>query len=156
MNQQLIDKLLLDLKNTDPIVRARATNQLWRIWFWQKGQMGIEQIELAEQLFSQGDFTAAETVLTELIDFLPDFAEAWNRRAVLYFINKKYPQSIADCNEVIKLNPWHFGALHGLGLSHMTLGNYRSAITAFNAAMSIQPYAVENQRLILECTIKLT
>ena len=89
MNQNLIDKLLLDLKSSDLNIRERATSQLWRIWFWQKGKIPLEQIEESERLLSEGDVTTANSILDDLVDALPDFAEAWNRRAVLRFIDRK-------------------------------------------------------------------
>ncbi|MGQ9869467.1 tetratricopeptide repeat protein [Leptodesmis sp.] len=57
---------------------------------------------------------------------------------------------------MIRLNSIHFGALHGLGLCHMALGNYKAAIQAFQQALAVQPYSLENQRLILECTFSLS
>lgn len=156
MNQNLIDKLLFDLKSNNENIRERATSQLWRIWFWQKGKIPLEQIEESERLLSEGDAAAAAAILDDLVDALPDFAEAWNRRAVLGFVNQKYAQAIADCEMVIKLNPVHFGALHGLGLCHAALGNYSAAISAFRSALEIQPHAIENQRLLLECTARLS
>jgi tetratricopeptide (TPR) repeat protein len=56
---------------------------------------------------------------------------------------------------VIRLNPFHFGALHGLGLCHAALEEYREAIQAFYRVLKIQPYSLENQRLFLECTARL-
>jgi len=44
------------------------------------------------------------------------------------------------------------GALHGLGLCWAALGEYSAAIQAFRRAQAIQPYALANQKLILECT----
>lgn len=156
MNRELIDKLLLDLKNGDPQIRERATSQLWRIWFWQKGKIPLNQIEESERLLAEGEIAAATRILNELIDALPDFAEAWNRRAVLRFVTQDYDRAIADCEMVLELNPAHFGAWHGLGLCHAALGNYLEAIRAFRRALEIQPYAIENQRLILECTARLS
>jgi tetratricopeptide (TPR) repeat protein len=156
MNQNLIDKLLIDLKSNDENIRERATSQLWRIWFWEKGKIPLEQIEESERLLAEGDLDAAGAILDELVTDLPDFAEAWNRRAVWGFISQKYDRAIADCEEVLKLNPVHFGALHGLGLCHAALGNYSAAIGAFRLALEIQPHAVENQRLLLECTARLS
>jgi tetratricopeptide (TPR) repeat protein len=156
MNQNLIDKLLLDLKSTEPNIRERATSQLWRIWFWDKGKIPLEQIEESERLLSDGDLVAAILILDKLVDALPDFAEAWNRRAIIHFVSHNYYEAIADCETAISLNPVHFGALHGLGLSHAALGNYSAAIRAFRAALEIQPHAIENQRLILECTARLS
>ncbi len=156
MNQNLIDKLLLDLKSSDANIRERATSQLWRIWFWEKGKIPLEQIEESERLQSEGDTAAAAAILDELVEALPDFAEAWNRRAVLLFVTQNYDRAIDDCEMVLKLNPVHFGALHGLGLCHAALGNYSAAISAFRSALEIQPYAIENQRLLLECTARLS
>jgi tetratricopeptide (TPR) repeat protein len=155
MNQNLIDKLLLDLKSSDVNIRERATSQLWRIWFWQKGKIPLERIEESERLLLEGDIAAASSILDDLVDALPDFAEAWNRRAVLLFTIKNYDRAIVDCEMVLKINPVHFGALHGLGLCHAALGNYSAAIRAFRSALDIQPHAIENQRLILECTARL-
>jgi tetratricopeptide (TPR) repeat protein len=156
MNQKLVDKLLSDLKSTDLNIRERATSQLWRIWFWQKGKIALEQIEESERSIAEGNVAAATSILDDLVDALPDFAEAWNRRAVLKFMTQDYDRAIVDCEMVIKLNPVHFGALHGLGLCHAALGNYSAAIRAFRAALDIQPHAIENQRLILECTARLS
>jgi tetratricopeptide (TPR) repeat protein len=155
MNQELIDNLLLDLKNTDEVVRERATAQLWKIWFWQKGRSGLAQIENSEQLLQAGNFGAAAEVLTQLITALPDFAEAWNRRAVLYYICQDFAAAIQDCEQAIAIIPCHFGAWHGLGLCHAALGNYSAAIAALRQALEIQPYSLENQRLLLECTAQL-
>jgi tetratricopeptide (TPR) repeat protein len=155
MNQELIHNLLSDLKNTDMTVRERACAQLWRIWFWQKGRSGLAQIETSEQMIATGNLAGAEVVLTSLVDDLPDFAEAWNRRAVLYYLKQEYCSAIADCQQVIEIVPWHFGAWHGLGLCQAALGNYSGAITAIRQALEIQPYSIENQRLLLECTAQL-
>ena len=64
MNQNLIDKLLLDLKSSDLNIRERATSQLWRIWFWEKGTIPLALIEESERLLSEGDVTAASSEST--------------------------------------------------------------------------------------------
>ena len=156
MNESLINSLLEDLKNPDENVRKQATEELWRIWFYQKVRYGIELIEHSQIMYEVGEITQAEALLTELIKDQPDFAEAWNRRAVLYYLLGQYEKSRDDCQEVIKLNPVHFGALHGLGLCHATLGDYSAAIQAFQKALEIQPYAVVNQKMLLECTARLS
>ncbi|MGI0485282.1 tetratricopeptide repeat protein [Pantanalinema rosaneae CENA516] len=155
MNESLITSLLEDLKHPTETVRDRATQELWRLWFGQKGVVGLDALRRAQMLFEAGNADGATLLLSDLIEQQPDFAEAWNRRAVLYYTHGHYPQAIKDCEHVLRLNPVHFGALHGLGLCHMALGNYRSAIRAFRKALEIQPYAIVNQRFILECTIKL-
>jgi tetratricopeptide (TPR) repeat protein len=156
MNDPSINSLLENLKDPDENVRQQATTELWRIWFYQKGRYGMELLERSQVMFEVGNTAAAEVLLTELIRDQPDFAEAWNRRAVLYYILRQYENSRDDCEQVIKLNPVHFGALHGLGLCHAALGDYSAAIQAFRKALEIQPYALVNQKWILECTARLS
>jgi tetratricopeptide (TPR) repeat protein len=155
MNESTFSSLLEDLKNPDETTRDRATRELWRIWFEQKGMVGLEVLRRAQILLELRDFDKAGDILTQLISQQPDFAEAWNRRAVLHYVQGRYQSAIADCEQVIRLNPVHFGALHGLGLCNMALGNYRTAIHAFHRAVQVQPFSLENQRLILECTVHL-
>ena len=156
MNNSSIARLLEDLKNPDETVRQEATSELWRLWFHQKGVLGFELLQRSQAMLQAGAITDAETILNQLIADMPDFAEAWNRRAVLYYVLKQYKRAIADCQMAIQINPVHFGALHGLGLCYVALGEYREAIRAFRKALEVQPYAVENQRWLLECTAKLS
>ena len=156
MHEPSIAPLLEDLKSADESVRERATQALWRIWFEQKGMLGLELIRRAQKLLETDHSAEAEATLTALVHSQPDFAEAWNRRAVLYYTQGHYHQAIADCETAIRLNPVHFGALHGLGLCYAALGYYPAAIEAFRRAIAIQPFAVANQRLLLECTLRLS
>ncbi len=156
MSEASINSLLQNLKNPNKEVRDQATDELWRIWFSQKGTSGFQALERAQKMLESGEISQAEAALTELIEAMPDFAEAFNRRAVLYFVTGDYQNAIADCQTVIHLTPIHFGALHGLGLSYAALGDYHKAIRAFREALKIQPFAIQNQRLILECTAKLS
>lgn len=156
MDSLSINSLLEDLKNSDAKVREQATKKIWRIWFQQKGIYGLEKIEHSQKLLDSGEITEAEEALTGLIKEQPDFAEAWNRRAFLYYSIGNYKQSLADCQMVVHLNPVHFGALHGMGLCYAALGEYSEAIKAFKRALEIQPYSLVNQKLILECTFRLS
>jgi len=152
----IINPLLEALKSPDEKIRNWATQELWKHWFGQKGVYGLQLLQQSQALVEAGKTEQAEALLTEVIEAQPDFAEAWNRRAVLYYMNSQYQRALTDCEMVVKLSPIHFGALHGMGLCYVALGNYSAAIQALRRALEIQPYAVENQRLILECTAQLS
>ncbi|MBW4676047.1 MAG: tetratricopeptide repeat protein [Desmonostoc geniculatum HA4340-LM1] len=156
MDSLSINSLLEELKNPDATVREQATRKIWRIWFQQKGIYGLERIDRSQKLLDAGEIAEAETALTELLREQPDFAEAWNRRAFLYYSIGDYQKSLADCQMVVQINPIHFGALHGMGLCYAALGKYSEAIRAFKRALEIQPYSLVNQKLILECTFRLS
>jgi len=151
-----VSKALTDLKHPDQSVRDEATQQLWQTWFYQKGVLGLERLKHSQTALDQGRLADAERDLSALIQEQPDFTEAWNRRAVLYYMQQDYRKAIADCQRVIDQVPFHFGALHGMGLCYAALGDYREAIHIFKQALEIQPYAIVNQRLILECTARLS
>lgn len=156
MDSPKIQRLLADLQTEDKDAREQATQALWQIWFNQKGMQGLNQLILTQELLEAGEVSRAETLLNKLIDDQPDFAEAWNRRAVLHYSQGNYPEAIADCEQVVNLIPYHFGAWHGLGLCYAAQGEFRPAIQAFRRALEVQPHALINQRLILECTARLT
>ncbi|MGE5660011.1 MAG: tetratricopeptide repeat protein [Actinomycetota bacterium] len=156
MDESYLKTLLEDLKNSDETVRDRATTELWRHWFLQKGEYGMQILRRSQILQDAGDIAKALELLNQLIAESPDFVEAWNRRAVLYYTKADYKKSLRDCEVVLQLNPVHFGALHGLGLCYAALGEYRNAIYAFRRALAIQPYSLVNQKLILECTARLS
>ena len=155
MDSLSINSLLENLKNPNEKIREEATRKLWRIWFQQKGIYGLEMIERSQKLMDAGNMDEAEALLSQLIKEQPDFAEAWNRRGFLYYTTGDYEKSLNDCNVVIQINPVHFGALHGIGLCEAAQGKYRQAIQAFSRALEIQPYSLVNQRLVLECTLRL-
>ncbi|MEH1903329.1 MAG: tetratricopeptide repeat protein [Nostoc sp.] len=156
MDSLSINSLLEELKNPDATIRDKATRKIWRIWFQQKGIYGLEIIDRSQKLLDAGEITQAETALTALINDQPDFAEAWNRRAFLYYSVGDYQKSLTDCQMVVQINPIHFGALHGMGLCYAALGEYGEAIRAFQGALEIQPYLLVNQKLILECTFRFS
>lgn len=155
MDNATTSRLLENLKNSDPEVREQATHQLWESWFWQKGLSGLKRLQHSQDLLEAGELEAALSILNDLIEYQPDFAEAWNRRAVVHYTQQNFEQARQDCEVVLDIFPFHFGALHGLGLCCASLGHYREAIRAFRAALDVQPHAIINQKLLLECSAKL-
>ncbi|MEO1593159.1 MAG: tetratricopeptide repeat protein [Cyanobacteria bacterium J06632_22] len=150
------NRLLRSLQDVDEAVREQATAELWHDWFHQKGKPLAQELFQTQSLLESGQTQTVEDILNRMIDDHPDFAEAWNRRAVLYYVQRKYRKAITDCEVVISRVPYHFGALHGLGLCQAAIGDYPAAIHAFREALEVQPFSLTNQRLILECTARLS
>jgi len=86
------------------------------------------------------DFELAIKLLDAIIAIKPDYAEAWNRRATVYFVMKDFGHSIADIREVLLREPRHFGALAGLGSILEELGDDRHALEAYSKALEINPH----------------
>lgn len=147
--------LYRQLHSPNPQVREDATARLWQLYFGAAGPEAEIRLLQAEQAIEGGAYDSADILLTDLILDFPDFAEAWNRRATMYYLLKNYQRSVADCEATVRLEPSHFGAWHGMGLNHLALGNYVEAARAFRHALEIQPFAEQNQELLAKCLAKL-
>ena len=156
MDSAYINRLLNALKDPDETARNQAIGEFWHMWFHQKGVQGAQRLIESQTLVEAGRGAEAREILDDLILAQPDFAEAWNRRAVLHYMQGRYRDAIQDCETTLELIPHHFGELQGLGLCHASVGNYLAAIQCFRYTLDIQPFALINQRLILECTAKLS
>ncbi len=94
-----IEELLQDLKDENEETRDRATQGLWEMWFMQKGMQGLQVLRQSQMMADSGNVRQAELMLTQLIHSQPDFVEAWNRRAVLFYMQGDYKRSIKDCQK---------------------------------------------------------
>jgi tetratricopeptide (TPR) repeat protein len=119
-------------------VSAEVEQQIWEIWLSHEDD-GIEARLAAGVTAMNHDPRLAFNILTELTEEVPDFAEAWNKRATLYYLLGDYAASHSDILRTLELEPRHFGALSGLGLVHLALGQYVEAITAFEGVLRVHP-----------------
>ena len=71
------------------------------------------------------DFIMSIAFFTRVIEKKPNFAEAWNKRATVYYMMGDFDKSMYDINETLKLEPRHFGAMDGMGLIFMHYSNMR-------------------------------
>ncbi len=149
------ESLYRQLHSPDPQVREQATARLWQVYFGAAGPEAEIRLIQAEQAIERGEYDTAQVLLTDLILDYPDFAEAWNRRATMFYLVKNYIASLADCEATTRLEPNHFGAWHGTGLNYLALGRHAEAARAFRRALEIQPFAELNQELLGQCLAKL-
>ena len=82
----------------------------------------------------------AMKLLDALVKLRPDWVEAWNRRATLYYLQNDYGRSLQDIQQVLIREPRHFGALAGLGMIMQDLGDDKRALDAFRKALAINPH----------------
>ena len=124
----------------DDAAAARAEAELWAMWH-RSGNPEIDVL-LREgiQLMERRDLAAAEDVFARMIARAPEFAEGWNKRATVRYVAENYEGSIADCEETLRRNPNHFGALSGQGLCHLALEQYKEAAECFRRTLVVHPH----------------
>ena len=137
-------------------VRTLAEHSVWPVW-GRSGDTeadGLLQVGIEEM--NRGDGPAAVETFTKAIQRKPDFAEAWNKRATVYFLMGEHEKSLKDCDEVMKRNPAHFGALAGYGQIYLQLDQPERALTYFRRALRVNPNMKGVQQIIPQLEQLLT
>jgi tetratricopeptide (TPR) repeat protein len=133
------DHVAKRLHDDDEQVRLLASDALWQIWS-RSGVKAIDsQYQRGVQLMQASRLGEAVAVFSEIIKKQPGFAEAWNKRATIYFMLGEYQLSLKDCDEVMKRNRNHFGALSGYGQIYIELRDYKRAIDYLERALKVNP-----------------
>ena len=133
------EPLVRQLRDTDEETRAGAEESLWKIW----SRSGDDQVDKLFQAgirqMNAGLAKEAVATFSRIIELKPDFAEGWNKRATLYFLMGENRKSLADCEQVMKRNPHHFGALAGYFQIYVQLEDYERAVRYGRRALEVNP-----------------
>ena len=125
----------------DPERILTAETAIWRIWL-DGGEPSLnEGMARGIHAMNTNRFDDAVERFTELIAAAPDFAEAWNKRATVYYLMERYEDSVRDIERTLALEPRHFGAISGMGLIFLQLGDEVGALDAFEKVLEIHPHA---------------
>jgi len=114
-------------------------NRIWAVWTEAHSETANLLMSRAKKAADDKDYDLALRMLSAVIELKPDFTEAWNRRATIYFLKKDYTNSLADISKVLSREPRHFGALSGLGLIMQEIGDDKHALDAYRKALEVYP-----------------
>jgi len=138
-NMEDVPALLMALRDDDEWVRAVSEQSIWSIW----SRSGDEKLDAllrqGVQEMQAGLLKQAVATFTRVVKAKPAFAEGWNKRATVYWMLGDYKASLRDCDEVMKRNPYHFGALAGYGQIWFALGEPEKSLEYFRRALALNP-----------------
>jgi tetratricopeptide (TPR) repeat protein len=100
----------------------------------------VASFEGATNALARADFTGALKALERTVILDPMFAEAWNRRATVFFVLGKHEPALSDFSRALVLEPRHYGALSGIGHVLEREGERTGAVLAFQTALEINPH----------------
>lgn len=136
-----LDTLFADLVNApNPGLAQSVQQEIWSVWFETEDAKAGEMLEAARQSAQTGSVTEAVVMFDTLVQTFPDWAEAWNQRAIVRYLMGDYEGSIEDVDRALDLEPRHFGAMSGRGQCLMQLERYDGALAAFENALAINPW----------------
>jgi len=139
-DRMCIDAVAQQLRDDDFTVNQMAEHALWSIWFRLGSPAANAEILRGARALDHRNLIAALEHFDSAIEADPRFAEAYNQRAITWYLKEQFEQSITDCRRTIRLMPSHFGALAGMGHCFLQLGQLDHALRAYQRALSINPH----------------
>ena len=137
----VLDELFDALGNAQhELVGAGAERRIWSIWCSHQDMRAQAQMQEATRAIATRDYPAAERLLDALVERWPEWAEGWNKRATLYFLQLRDLDSIGDIQRTLALEPRHFGALCGFAQICLRGGDEHAALVALERALSVHPH----------------
>jgi tetratricopeptide (TPR) repeat protein len=151
-----LDFLFGALKAAPDEVSAKAVEaKIWAIWLQTPSDTAALLMARAKAAIDAQQGEIALKLLDATIKLRPDYVEAWNRRATLYYLRNDYGRSLADIQQVLVREPRHFGALAGLGMIMQDLGDDKRALEAFRKALAVNPHLDKVPDLVKTLTEKV-
>ena len=114
--------------------------RIWSLWTATNSDTAALLMLRAKLAMDSKDMDVALRLLDAVIKLRPDYIEAWNRRATLYYMQNNYARSMEDIRQVLIREPRHFGALAGLGMIMQETGDDKHALEALRKALAINPH----------------
>ncbi|HXX03583.1 MAG TPA: tetratricopeptide repeat protein [Xanthobacteraceae bacterium] len=115
-------------------------DRIWAVWMVSGSDTCNLLMGRVKAAADEKEYDLAVKLLDAVIALKPDYMEAWNRRATIYYLKKDYGHALSDIREVLVREPRHFGALSGLGLILQEIGDDRHALEAYRRALAIDPH----------------
>ena len=116
-------------EDAEPIVKS-----IERLWHHSGSATADLLVDRAIAAGQANDQELAMKLLDAAVLLQPDFADAWNRRAYLYFLKNDYKRALGDLRRVLALEPNHFPALEGLAQILRSIGEKKAALDAYRSS----------------------
>ncbi|MDB5352226.1 MAG: tetratricopeptide repeat protein [Planctomycetota bacterium] len=145
---QVNETVARGLRDPDPVIRNLSHNALWAIWFRADTAENNATLQEVRDLIGRERYREAQDLAAKLIARSPNFAEAYNQRAIALFSQDKFAESAADCRQALERNPYHVGALAGLGQCFLRLDRRRDALATFRRALKVEPYSTSLKQTV--------
>ena len=143
------------LDDTQAEVRQVALATVWQLW-GKSGDAAVDKLyQEGVDKMRDGDTAGAIKVFSAIIAKRPAFAEAWNKRATIYYMAGDYEMSMQDCEKVLELMPQHFGALVGFAQMLAERSQPERALALMERASKVNPYLANAELMMAALRIQI-
>ncbi len=154
--KKMLDALFERLRQaSDPEDAHHIAESIERLWLQSQSDTANLLMQRVTASVMAEQYPLALSLLDRLVALAPDWAEAWNQRATTRFLTGDTDGAMADIDQVIKLEPRHFGALAGMGMILRGAGLNKSALEIFNKVLGIYPLETDIRKLTEKLTLEV-
>ena len=136
----LLDELFRQLARCAAAEATRTEERIWDVWMHHPHRGAARELDLATSDIAARRYDIAETRLTRLLRRAPEFAEAWHKRAALYYLLGRDAECLSDIRRTLELEPRHFGAMLHFAEILRSIRAAADARFAVLTARSIHPH----------------
>jgi tetratricopeptide (TPR) repeat protein len=133
----------------------QVENRIWAMWLASGSDTANLLMTRVKAAMDAKDMDLAIRLLDAVVEIKPDYVEAWNRRATIFYMKKDYARSMQDIRQVLAREPRHFGAMSGLGMILHEFGEDRRALEVFRRALAIHPHLQKIPDMVKSLTEKV-
>ena len=145
-----LDDLFRRLRDAKDAREAKSLSTQIERRFARSGSDTVDLLAArANEVFAEGEFAVAIEIMDRAIVLRPDWAEAYHRRATMFFAMDDMTRAMADLTAALVREPRHFGALTGMGLVFQRLGDEKRSFAAYAKAYEINP-SLDSVKTILD------
>ncbi|HEY2135593.1 MAG TPA: tetratricopeptide repeat protein [Xanthobacteraceae bacterium] len=124
----------------DDVSAKHIEDRIWALWLVSGSDTCNLLMTRVKAAIDGENYDLAIHLLDAIIEVRPNYVEAWNRRASVFFLEHDYGSAIADLRQVLKREPRHFGALAGLGSILQDIGDDKDALEVYRRALAVHPH----------------
>lgn len=121
------------------------SNQMWAFWADAPNAQAQEILDRGMNRRASYDYLGALEDFDQLISYCPNYAEGYNQRAFVHFLQRDFAQALADLEQAIELSPRHVAAHSGRALSLYGLQRIPEARIALREALLLNPWLPERR-----------
>lgn len=123
------------------------SQSLWQLWATAPDAQSQELLDRGMTQRGAFDFLGAIETFDRLIAYCPDYAEGWNQRAFVSFLQQDYEPALRDLDQALALDPDHIAALSGKALTLFGLGRDDDGQRVLRQALDLNPWLGERALL---------
>jgi tetratricopeptide (TPR) repeat protein len=120
-----------------------VSSKMWKVWLRAPNEQAQEVLDRGMRRRDSYDFAGAYKEFDRLAQYCPTYAEGFNQRAYVQFLQGNFAGALVDLDAALVLNPNHVAAQSGRALTLLQLERFDEARVQMLEALENNPWLSE-------------